>query len=323
MGSPCETSSLHCTMEDVPRHSLGRREKVFTVVFLLLLLRDTQASDPSNKDNNSNNDNCNNNKKNNKDNNGINPMDMYVNEEVGVSLVHEDNGVKFFSTFFHSSSAAGTRLSRFKSEANNSFTRILVRPSTQKNVYPMVFTYRSSNSDSEPIAVNKTSVDMRVHQNGDGTVSLACVSNGKFMAWGDGSTETAAGDEKKFNVVKIEGSKKLKTIKPPFCIEDGICPFCRYTLDAGSITDLKIRIVNVTFGTLNETSAPSPDQVAESDIINYGPTTVSKDTSVSYTKSESDETNWEHSWGLEMSAELTIKTVFKISAKLSYNGKEG
>ena len=130
-----------------------------------------------------------------------------------------------------------SRVQDFKSQAPRKFTRILVGRAQKENVYPLTFnTYLDRERNTN------TTIDVRVHRNKDGSVSLSCESTKKFMTWGDGSEKS-----KDFPGKQVALSSNLNNAEIPLCVEDGICSTCRYSLVVGSITDLRFNILNVTF----------------------------------------------------------------------------
>ena len=108
-------------------------------------------------------------------------MELFVDSPEGVSLTHEDGGQTFFS-YFSKENSLGSYISDFKSLVGKKYTRILVGKG-KENVYPLTFsTYDTYDSERN---IN-TTIEMRVHRNNDGSVSLSCERNKKFMTWGDG-----------------------------------------------------------------------------------------------------------------------------------------
>merc|ERR1712055_148087 len=112
-------------------------------------------------------------------------MELYVDSPEGVSLTHEDGGQTFFSYFSEEKGLGlGSHITDYKSLAAKKYTRILVGPAQEgkENVYPLTFKTYLKNT-----TILDTTIPMRVHRNSDGSVSLSCESNKKFMTWGDGS----------------------------------------------------------------------------------------------------------------------------------------
>ena len=60
--------------------------------------------------------------------------------------------------------------------------------------------------------------------------------------------------------------------------EPGICPACRFSLETGSITDISIRLVDLTWGDPEEAIPSSPSQVVEDNMNNYSDTETTKTT---------------------------------------------
>ena len=117
-------------------------------------------------------------------NENFDPMELYVGSPEGVSLTHEDGGETFFS-YFSAENYLGSYISDYKSQASRKYTRILVGAAKKENVYPLTFnTYLNTGRNAN------TTIDMRVHKNNDGSVSLSCKNNKKFMAWGDRSEKS-------------------------------------------------------------------------------------------------------------------------------------
>jgi len=249
----------------------------------------------------------------------FNPMELYVGSNEGVSLTHEDGGEKFFS-YFSAENNLGSFISDFKSQASRKYTRILVGPVKNESVYPLTF-YTYPNT-------NKT-IDMRVHRNNDGSVSLSCESNNKFMTWGDG-----AGKSDDFPEKQVALSSNLGNAEIPLCVKEGICPTCRYSLVVGSITDLRLNILNVTLGAPEGWEPSKPSQVSETSILNYAEEPIDSTLTVSHSYETVDETSWTHAWGFEGS--VTAKAGFEtgaviakataevsMTATISYDGSYG
>ena len=87
--------------------------------------------------------------------------------------------------------------------------------------------------------------------------------NGLFATWFN--AETGDGDPYA-NCVSNHGDA-LCTF--PICTESGICPFCRFGLVVGAITDLQVRLSDLQWGDPEESIPSSPDQVDEDNISKY------------------------------------------------------
>ena len=290
-----------------------------TYFLLLLLLPNSLAATEDEKKNTK--EVKNNNKEDESPNLNFNPMELYVDDHEGVSLTHDDGGQTFFSFF----NEDGSYISDFKSQEATKYTRVLVKNTTQENVYQLTFfTHKDQNRNS-----NKTE-RMRVHRNSDGTVSLSCESNNKFMTWADQKSKS-----KDFPEKQVALSSYLSNAPVPFCVKDGICPTCKYNLVVGSITDLRFNILNVTFDTPQGGAPTKPSQVSEKSIFNYGDEPIESTLTVSHSYETVDETSWEQGWGFEASATATASVEagvegiakasagFSVSATVSYDGKNG
>jgi len=290
-----------------------------TYFLLLLLLPNSLAATEDEKKNTK--EVKNNNKEEESPNLNFNPMELYVDDHEGVSLTHDDGGQTFFSFF----NEDGSYISDFKSQEATKYTRVLVKNTTQENVYQLTFfTHKDQNRNS-----NKTE-RMRVHRNSDGTVSLSCETNNKFMTWADPQKSKS----KDFPEKQVALSSNLGNAPVPFCFKDGICPTCKYNLVVGSITDLRFNILNVTFETPQGGAPTKPSQVSEKSIFNYGDEPIESTLTVSHSYETMDETSWEQGWGFEASATATAsvevgpdfakaKGEFSVSAKVSYDGRNG
>merc|ERR1719206_1314626 len=96
-------------------------------------------------------------------------------------------------------------------------------------------------------------IQMSVVQNSDSTVALRCHYNGLYATWNnldEDDDHDGHNDE-----AMITGHY------PPICTEPGICPTCRFSLETGSITDISIRLVDLTWGNPEEAIPSSPSQV--------------------------------------------------------------
>jgi len=251
-------------------------------------------------------------------NENFNPMELYVGSPEGVSLTHEDGGETFFS-YFSAENYLGSYISDYKSQASRKYTRILVGAAEKENVYPLTFnTYLNTGRNAN------TTIDMRVHKNNDGSVSLSCESNNKFMTWGDGSEKS-----EDFPGKQVALSSNLYNAEVPLCVEEGICPTCRYNLEVGSITDITFNILNVTFKAPEGWEPSKPSQVSETSILNHADEAIDSTLTVDYSYETIDETVWETAWGFEESSTTSVglKKVIEVghsmTAKISYNGKYG
>ena len=243
----------------------------------------------------------------------FNPMELYVNTKEGVSLAFDaGNGQKFafWFYFFYIYFQVGNS---FKSNAKESYTRILVGPSKGNNIYPLQYAY----VDLVDASILRSEVhDMVVHQNNDGTVALSCVASGLYATWGNyecNSGWCSSGDNL------------------PICTESGICPHCRYRLVVGAINDIRIRVVDLEWGDPDEAFQSSPSQVAKDSTENHSDTEITTTLRVEHTSSTSDTTVWEQAWGFEYSVEWSgsvgipgvIGGTTTATATASYNGKYG
>jgi len=253
----------------------------------------------------------------------FNPMDLYVGSKEGVSLAHEDEGQKF-STYAAFSTDRYISPWRYKSLDSMHYTRILVGATKGNDVYPMTFSIFSVWSFN---TYTRTE-NMKVHQNNDGTVSLSCESNGKYVTWGTVHSDECSTD---LNPSGRCWSAHCQSSQFPGCLESGICPHCRYNLVVGSITDLQIRLVDLKWGNPEEAIPSSPNQVAEDITDNYSEEPIATTLKVVYQNAISDTTIWEHAWGFELSisAEVDVDIPFigggsvTTTATASYNGKYG
>ena len=292
-------------------------------LFLILLLLPTSLGASENHNSKDNEKNSVQSEEEGSQKQNFNPMELYVGSHEGVSLAHEDGGQTFFS-YFSKENYLGSYISDFKSQAPRKFTRILVGRAQKENVYPLTF-----NTYLDRERSTNTTIDVRVHRNNDGSVSLSCESNKKFMTWGDGAEKS-----KDFPGKQVALSSNLDNAEIPLCFEEGICPTCRYNLVVGSITDLRFNILNVTFKAPEGWEPSKPSQVSETSILNYASEPIDSTLTVSHSYETVDETNWEHAWGFEGSVTAKAgfeanaliakaKTEVSMTAKISYNGRHG
>lgn len=259
-------------------------------------------------------------------NENFNPMELYVGSPEGVSLTHEDGGKTFFS-YFSEENGLGSHISDYKSQSAKKYTRILVERARNRkeNVYQLTFKTYLINT-----TIINTTIEMRVHRNNDGSVSLFCESNKKFMTWGDGNSNSTDFDGK-----QVALSSNLDDAEVPLCVEEGICPTCRYNLVAGSITDIKLKILKVTFKAPkgwepNQVSS----QVSEKSIVNHANEPIDSTLTVSHSYETVEETVWENTWGVEKSTSwnfgikaeipyVPVEAGYSSTSKITYNGKNG
>jgi len=239
----------------------------------------------------------------------FNPMEVYVDQKEGVSLTHEDEGKIRYSVFIAWQFLGYLTLSAdYKSLSPEHYTRILVGESTQANVYPL--TLAVTTYIGQHIELKVDTIEVKVIENNDGTVSMKCMSNNKYATW--------------------YGACPYGSCPHLICIEDGICPRCKFSLTVGSITDIRLTIVDIKFLDGNAISK-TPSQVAEDSTVNQSNTTMKTTLSVQYNSEKTETTNWEHAWGfaLSVSAKVEAKIPFvgggevTTKASLSYNGKYG
>ena len=165
---------------------------------------------------------------------------------------------------------------------------------------------------------------MSVVQNSDSTVALRCHYSGLYVTWSNDLGGDLDGDGLNDEAVILHNM-------PPICTEPGICPTCRFSLETGSITDISIRLVDLTWGDPEEAIPSSPSQVMEDNMNNYSDTETQTTLKVIYTQTTSDTTIWEHAWGFELSAsaEFGVEVPFvgggcvSTTASASYDGKYG
>jgi hypothetical protein len=280
------------------------------VFFLILLLLPSSLGSPENN----NTKNSAQSEGQGSQNENFNQMELFVGSPEGVSLTHEDGGQTFFSYFAKENYKLGSYISDFKSLAGKKYTRILVGKG-KENVYPLTFsTYHDSERN-----IN-TTIEMRVHRNNDGSASLSCESNKKFMTWGDGSDTS---ERKNFPGKQVALSSNFEDAEVPLCVEEGICPTCRYNLVVGSITDITLKILNVTFKTPEGLEPSKPSQVSETSILNHANEPIDSTLTVDYSYETVDETTWEHNWGGGGEASYGNSNIAQVKATISYNGKYG
>jgi len=252
----------------------------------------------------------------------FNPMELYVDKKEGFSLAYEDDGTKYsyyhYYDYYYGYYAYGIT---YKQLDIQYYTRMQVGPSKGGNVYPVesFFYY----NDGQGIIYHMTQY-VQVYDNSDGTVSLKCVDNGLFATWGN-----MVSDSTGQNYARCEGVGHGCVL--PICMESGICPHCRFSLVVGSISDIQIRLVHLTWGDPEDYLPSNPDQVDEANEYNYSDTTTTTTLKVTYKKSRKDTTIWEHAWGFELSVsvEADVHIPFVVggsvttTATASYNGKYG
>ena len=146
---------------------------------------------------------------------------------------------------------------------------------------------------------------MSVVQNSDSTVALRCHHSGLYVTWSNDLHGENVGDGLN-DEAGIEGQF------PPICTEPGICPTCRFSLETGSITDISIRLVDLTWGDPEEAIPSSPSQVMEDNMNNYSDTETQTTLKVAYTQTTSDTTIWDHAWGFELSVSAEVEANIPI-----------
>ena len=256
----------------------------------------------------------------------FNPMELYLNSTEGVSFAFEVDGVKQYSFFWWLGGELGETWgygADYKNLGKNTYTRMLVteRLNADSDEFMIQFNYydRLENNLAEGAPLR-----MSVVQNSDSTVALRCHYSGLYVAWSNAFGGPFDGDG-------LNDEAGIKGHHPPICTEPGICPTCRFSLETGSITDISIRLVDLTWGDPEEAIPSSPSQVVEDNMNNYSDTETQTTLKVAYTQTTSDTTIWEHAWGFELSvcAEVEANIPFigggsvTTTATASYSGKYG
>ena len=268
----------------------------------------------------------------------FNPMRLYVDQPEGVSLAFTVGNVKqylyyryfgfaWFDWFFSTGAD-------YKNLSPKNYTRILVTngTSTDTNEFMLQFSYSSLSEPNKIIAGEP--VVIKVVENGDGTVALRCKSSERYLTWFNTDSDAdikGDGPQNDATFLFQTSTQPSPSISPPICTMWGICPTCRFSLEKGSITDISIRLVSLTWGDPGDAIPSKPSQVTEDNMINYSTTETETTLTVTYTQTKSDTTTWEHAWGFEMSvsAEVECKIPFvgggsvTTTATASYNGKYG
>merc|ERR1711953_17758 len=255
----------------------------------------------------------------------FNPMELYLDSKEGVSFAFEVDGVKQYSIFWYDveyglGASIGTD---YKNLGKGTYTRMLVTErlnADSDNEFMIQFNYYDFKGDN---LVEGAPIQMSVVQNSDSTVALRCHYSGLYATWNNLDEDE---DHDGHNDEAI-----IYDHKPPICTEPGICPTCRFSLETGSITDISIRIVDLTWGDPEEAIPSSPSQVTEDNMNNYSDTETKTTLKVVYAQTTSDKTIWEHAWGFELnvSAEWAAKIPLfgggsvTTTATASYNGKYG
>ena len=231
----------------------------------------------------------------------FNPMELYLDSKEGVSFAFVVEGVKQYSYFEwdgrqRKSYSIGAD---YKNLGKESYTRMMVteRLNADSDEFMIQFYYYDILgrylADGAP-------TQMSVVQNSDSTVALRCYDSDLYVTWsnidedfdGDGLNDEAFYEDSHL---------------PPICTEPGICPTCRFSLETGSITDISIRLVDLTWGDPEEAIPSSPSQVMEDNMNNYSDTETQTTLKVAYTQTTSDTTIWEHAGGFELSVSAEVE----------------
>ena len=256
----------------------------------------------------------------------FNPMELYLNSKEGVSFAFVVDGVKQYSSFWYWVGEGSRSIGAdYKNLGKDTYTRMLVteRLNADSDEFMIQFNYydyyKGNLGEGAPVR-------MSVVQNSDSTVALRCHYSGLYATWSNvaGSTVDYDGDG-------LNDEASMEYYEPPICTEPGICPTCRFSLETGSITDISIRLVDLTWGDPEEAIPSSPSQVMEDNMNNYSDTETQTTLKVAYTQTTSDTTIWEHAWGFELSVSAEVEADIPFigggkvttTAKASYNGKYG
>ena len=264
-------------------------------------------------------------------NTAFNPMELYLNSKEGVSFAFQVDGVKQYSYFWWISGGvlpgvpgySGSIGADYKNLGSDTYTRMLVteRLNPDSDEFMIQFNYYDYIGD---YLVEGVPIQMSVVQNSDSTVALRCHYSGLYATWRSDGTVDEDGDG-------LHDEAVVYDYKPPICTEPGICPTCRFSLETGSITDVSIRLVDLTWGDPEEAIPSSPSQVMEDNMNNYSDTETQTTLKVAYTQTTSDTTIWEHAWGFELSVSAEVEANIPFigggsvttTATASYNGKYG
>jgi len=146
----------------------------------------------------------------------------------------------------------------------------------------------------------------------DGSISLKCVGNGRYLHGIDNIGEY------------------VNNYHDDPCTEDGICPTCKFHVEMGTLQNVQIEIVGLEFGQPEDGIPPIPDIVASDEVINRSDDPIETTLIVKYEETTSETTTWEHAWGIELSASYSSEvnfivetTTITMGVTLSYNGKYG
>jgi hypothetical protein len=111
----------------------------------------------------------------------------------------------------------------------------------------------------------------------------------------------------------------------------GIDESCRFVVETGSITPVKEQIMSVTMGGLSNPQKMRPTIAATRSVSNRAKSDVTKTVTMEWSQTKTQETNWEHGWGvtsgLKLSSSFGIKGIGSVDAEVSleinFNGKKG
>ena len=170
----------------------------------------------------------------------FNPMELYLNSKEGVSFAFVVDGVKQYSSFWYWVGEGSRSIGAdYKNLGKDTYTRMLVteRLNADSDEFMIQFNYydyyKGNLGEGAPVR-------MSVVQNSDSTVALRCNYSGLYVTWSNdfnwGSDGDGLNDEAGINDYL------------PIGTEPGICLTCRFSLETGSITDILIRLVDLTWG---------------------------------------------------------------------------
>eukprot|EP00091_Calanus_sinicus_P005615 TRINITY_DN16070_c0_g1_i1.p1 TRINITY_DN16070_c0_g1~~TRINITY_DN16070_c0_g1_i1.p1 ORF type:complete len:293 (-),score=35.03 TRINITY_DN16070_c0_g1_i1:439-1251(-) len=121
-----------------------------------------------------------------------------------------------------------------------------------------------------------------------------------FTVYEEGGKLVLKGDNGYFlSVIDRGGIFHIESIK------NGIGKWSRFVVETGSVTPVKEELVSVSFGKFQETKDIKPMAAAVRTVANNSSRDVLKTVSLAWTHTTSQQTSWEHAWG------VTTKHSFK------------
>lgn len=251
----------------------------------------------------------------------LDPLELYVDEDVGFALSHPDqeSGGKVFDMFSyhstHSSSEAffGLHDDDYEEyQIKTYMNKIVIKSSPVEHTYYADLTFwdghdiKHHHDDVDSYTDRHRLLKSVPHPDMDGAIALQCANN-NYLEWGS----------------------SFKKNRDP-CTSRGICTHCKFHVEIGSLNPYYIEILDISWGEPIGPIVNEPNVLATDQQNNWSDQIITNTFSISFTDKTTDETHWSEKWGFEFKTEIatTVKifgngVTFTVSSTLKYDGEVG